>query len=153
MGRDLTSLRCTFNGKPLLVLTSHFESEKQNSDERKAQFSQVGEPTKPFRGVACVVGATMRAVDHHNGRAVVTTVIACVEREGERKMIDTAQRVVAPTSATKPLYRLLKRVIGPDHKKNTILYGSPEAERISLRASVEQGLSSGIRLRRCDCAV
>lgn len=84
MGRDLTSLRCTFNGKPLLVLTSHLESEKQNSDERKAQFSQVGEPTKPFRGVACVAGATMHAVDHHhNDRAVVTTVYS-VCREGGR---------------------------------------------------------------------
>lgn len=43
MGRDLTTARCTFNGKPLLLITSHLESEKTSSAERKAQFSQVGE--------------------------------------------------------------------------------------------------------------
>lgn len=41
MGRDLTSLRCTFNGAPLLVMTSHLESEKDSSEERKDQFSKV----------------------------------------------------------------------------------------------------------------
>ena len=41
MGRDLTSIRCKFNGKPVLIMTSHLESEKHSSDERKAQFNQV----------------------------------------------------------------------------------------------------------------
>lgn len=41
MGRDLTKVSCTFNGKPLLVMTAHLESEKNSSKERKAQFHQV----------------------------------------------------------------------------------------------------------------
>ena len=41
MGRDLTSIWCKFNGKPVLIMTTHLESEKQSSDERKAQFNQV----------------------------------------------------------------------------------------------------------------
>ena len=41
MGRDLATIRATFNGKPMLIMTSHLESEKQSSDERKAQFHQV----------------------------------------------------------------------------------------------------------------
>lgn len=42
MGRDLTSIRCTVNGESVLIMTSHMESEKQGSSERKAQFQQVG---------------------------------------------------------------------------------------------------------------
>lgn len=41
MGRDLATIRATFNGKPIMIMTSHLESEKQSSDERKAQFNQV----------------------------------------------------------------------------------------------------------------
>lgn len=41
MGRDLSTLRCTFNGTPLLLLNSHLESEKSGGDERKRQFSKV----------------------------------------------------------------------------------------------------------------
>lgn len=41
MGRDLSTVRATFNGKPMLLMTSHLESEKQSSEERKAQFNQV----------------------------------------------------------------------------------------------------------------
>lgn len=41
MGRDLATVRATFNGKPILIMTSHLESEKQSSDERKAQFNEV----------------------------------------------------------------------------------------------------------------
>lgn len=41
MGRDLATIRATFNGKPILIMTSHLESEKQSSNERKAQFNQV----------------------------------------------------------------------------------------------------------------
>ncbi|CAM9457247.1 unnamed protein product [Scytosiphon promiscuus] len=41
MGRDLATVRAVFNGKPILIATSHLESEKQGSDERKAQFNRV----------------------------------------------------------------------------------------------------------------
>lgn len=41
MERDLTSLWCKFNGTPVLIMTSHLESEKHSSDERKGQFNQV----------------------------------------------------------------------------------------------------------------
>lgn len=41
MGRDLTKVSCRFNGKPLLIMTAHLESEKDSSKERKAQFHQV----------------------------------------------------------------------------------------------------------------
>lgn len=41
MGRDLATIRATFNGKPILIMTSHLESEKQSADERKAQFNKV----------------------------------------------------------------------------------------------------------------
>lgn len=41
MGRDLATIRATFNEKPIMIMTSHLESEKQSSDERKAQFNQV----------------------------------------------------------------------------------------------------------------
>lgn len=44
MGRDLATIRATFNEKPIMIMTSHLESEKQSSDERKAQFNQVRSP-------------------------------------------------------------------------------------------------------------
>eukprot|EP00904_Undaria_pinnatifida_P008750 jgi/Undpi1/5004/HiC_scaffold_19.g08356.m1 len=59
MGRDLTSIRCKFNGKPLLIMTSHLESEKQSSGERKAQFNQVLRKLLSFReGPAVFAGDT-----------------------------------------------------------------------------------------------
>ncbi|CAN0008927.1 unnamed protein product [Ectocarpus sp. 4 AP-2014] len=50
MGRDLSTVRATFNGKPMLLMTSHLESEKQSSKERKAQFNQVLKQLLAFRG-------------------------------------------------------------------------------------------------------
>ncbi|CAN0363721.1 unnamed protein product [Ectocarpus sp. 12 AP-2014] len=50
MGRDLSTVRATFNGKPMLLMTSHLESEKQSSEERKAQFNQVLKQLLAFRG-------------------------------------------------------------------------------------------------------
>ncbi|CAM9604760.1 unnamed protein product, partial [Ectocarpus fasciculatus] len=50
MGRDLSTVRATFNGKPMLLMTSHLESEKQSSEERKSQFNQVLKQLLAFRG-------------------------------------------------------------------------------------------------------
>ncbi|CAM9355971.1 unnamed protein product, partial [Hapterophycus canaliculatus] len=50
MGRDLLTVRAVFNGKPILIATSHLESEKQSSNERKAQFNQVLRQLLAFRG-------------------------------------------------------------------------------------------------------
>eukprot|EP00752_Nemacystus_decipiens_P005954 g5377.t1 len=59
MGRDLTTIRATFNEKPIMIMTSHFESEKQSSDERKAQFNQALRQLLGFReGPAVFAGDT-----------------------------------------------------------------------------------------------
>ncbi|CAM9429125.1 unnamed protein product [Sphacelaria rigidula] len=59
MGRDLTSVRCTFNRTPLLVMTSHLESEKDSSEERKDQFSQAMRALLEFdEGPAIFAGDT-----------------------------------------------------------------------------------------------
>eukprot|EP00903_Cladosiphon_okamuranus_P013082 g12203.t1 len=59
MGRDLASIRATFNGKPFLIMTSHLESEKQSSNERKAQFNKALRQLLGFRdGPAIFAGDT-----------------------------------------------------------------------------------------------
>lgn len=67
MGRDLASIRATFNGKPILIMTSHLESEKQSSNERKSQFKQVC--------LFTVYGGRARLVGRYRGGQYMYTLI------------------------------------------------------------------------------